>query len=89
MHNDIDKINNIIGDIRDYISEYNLKAMFTNIDSLILEISDRIDLDGISKEKIGILNTILQNINTSIQNKDYQLTSDILKFQLKDFLDNI
>ena len=41
------------------------------------------------KEKINGFNTILENINISIQNKDYQLVSDILKFQLKDFIENI
>ena len=40
MNNDVEKINNRIENIRDNIYDYNLKAMFSNIDSLILEISN-------------------------------------------------
>lgn len=89
MNNCMDKIKNRIENIRDNIYDYNLKTMFSNVDSLILEISNCINLKEMPKDKVNILNTILQNINISIQNKDYQLVSDILKFQLKDFIENI
>ncbi|WP_010237121.1 hypothetical protein [Clostridium arbusti] len=89
MNNCMDKIKNRIENIRDNIYDYNLKIMFSNVDSLILEISNCINLKEMPKDKVNILNTILQNINISIQNKDYQLVSDILKFQLKDFIENI
>ncbi len=89
MHNDMDKVNNIIENIRDNIYDYNLKDMFSNIDSLIFEISSCVNLEEMPKDKINVFNTILENINISIKNKDYQLLSDILKFQLKDFVENI
>lgn len=89
MHNGVEKINNRIEDIRNHIYDYNLKVMFSNIDSLILGISNCINVEEISKDKINVFNTILENINMSIENNDYQLLSDILKFQLKDFLENI
>lgn len=89
MNNCVEKINNKIEDIRDNIYDYNLNAMFNNIDSLILEISNCVNLEEMPKDKINVFNTILENINISIQNKDYQLVSDILKFQLKDFIENI
>ena len=91
MHenNDIEKINNIIENVRDNIYDYNLKNMFSNVDLLILKISDCINLEKISQDQISVFNTILENINICIQNKDYQLLADILKFRLKDFLENI
>lgn len=89
MHNDMEKLNSIIEDTRENIYDYNLKAMFCNIDSLILEMSNSIKLEEIPKDKINIFNNILENINISIRNKDYQLLSDILQFQLKKFVGNI
>ena len=89
MHNDINRISNKIENIRDSIYDYNLKAMFNNIDSLIIEISNYVNIEEMPKDKINVFNTILENINISIQNKDYLLVSDILKFQLKDFIENI
>ena len=89
MHNNVEKINNRIEEIRDHIYEYNLKAMFSNIDSLIIEISNCVNFEEISKDKINVFNTILENINISIQNNDYQLLSDVLEFQLKDFIENM
>ena len=89
MHNDINRISNKIENIRDSIYDYNLKAMFNNIDSLIIEISNYVNIEEMPKEKNNVFNTILENINISIQNKDYLLVSDILKFQLKDFIENI
>jgi len=89
MRNDVEKINNIIEDIRNSIFDYKLKSMFSDIDLLILEISNSVNLEKMPKDKINIFNTILENVNISIRNKDYQLVSDILKFQLKDFIENI
>ena len=89
MNNYVEKISNKIEQISDNIYDYNIKVMFNNIDSLILEISNCINLEGISEGKINVFNTILENINISIRNKDYQLISDILNFQLKDFMKNV
>ncbi|MBP2033809.1 hypothetical protein J2Z42_002516 [Clostridium algifaecis] len=89
MDNHTDKINNRIENIRNNIYDYNLKEMFSDIDALILEISNCINLEKISEDKVNVFNVILGNINTAVQNKDYQLVSDILKFQLKDFMENI
>ena len=89
MRNDVEKINNIIEDIRNSIFDYKLKAMFSDIDLLILEISNSVNLEKMPKDKINIFNAILENVNISIRNKDYQLVADILKFQLKDFIENI
>lgn len=89
MYNGIDKVCNMIDKIRDNIFDYNLNEVFINVDSLILELSKYESLELIPKEKISGFNTILGNINLSIQNKDYLLLSDVLKFQLKDFIENI
>lgn len=89
MDSSVEKINRKIEDIRSDIYDYNLKDMFNNIDSLVIEISDCVNLKEMPKDKINIFNTILENINISIQNKDYQLVSDILKFQLNSFIENI
>lgn len=89
MINDIEKIIIKIDDIRDNIYDYNLKDMFSNIDSLILKLSNCGSLKIIPKDKTSDFNAILDNINISLRNSDYQLLSDILKFQLKVFLENI
>ena len=89
MHNSVDKVYNMIDKIRNNIFDYNIKEVFNNIDFLIHEISNYVNLEIIPEDKINVFNTILQNINLSIQNKDYLLLSDILKFQLKDFVENI
>ncbi len=89
MHNGIEKICDKIDKIRNSIYDYDLKNVFTGLDDLILHILDYLNSEKLNEEKNIVFNAILENINSSIYNKDYMLLSDILKFQLRDYLEKL
>lgn len=73
---------NTIKSIREKIYEYNIKNALNDtvllIESLNLQLSDNNRLK---------YNEIVKYIVLSMENKDYELLSDILKFELEPFLD--
>lgn len=89
MCSSIEKINSSIEKIESNIYDYDLNAVFTNLNNLIFEISDYVNLKKLTDEDNFGFNTVLKTINNSIHNKDYILLSDVLKFQLKNYLEKI
>ena len=89
MYNNLENIYNMIEKIRDNILVYDLNEVFINVDSLIQEISNSTSLESMPEEKIKVFNTILENLMVAMKNQDYLLLADVLKYQLKDFIENI
>ena len=85
----INKIINLVNVIQNHIFEYHLNSVFGCMNDLIGELIKLTESETISKDKIYIFNEILEEIITSFEDKDYLLLSDILKFKLERFLENI
>lgn len=84
-----DKIIIVINNIRNNILEYNLNLVFIEVNGLITELLTYAQSERIPQEKVNDFNTILMELVTSFENKDYLLLSDILKYKLIMFLENI
>lgn len=75
-----------ISKIQDLIFDFNIKTAMNCIGKLtenLLLLSNELNED-----ELAYLIEILKCLNTSIDNKDYLLYSDILEYELKTFIEN-
>ncbi|AWI03677.1 hypothetical protein [Clostridium drakei] len=74
-------------EIQNEIFEYDIKNAFENINSLINSLSNA--LTSIPQEYAVNMNEIFNYMNISLENKDYLIYSDILKYELEPLIHKI
>ena len=80
----INSIWDTMENIQEKIFSYNVQEAGNLLADLVEQLSAL--LPGLEKAKLDVLDEILTYVNTGMQNKDYLLVADFLRYELEPFI---